>query len=279
MDECAPDDTAAAFMKVRHGNSRMIIKSQSGTAVVLRPGCGGMQGDVPMPAIFGGTYNPALEQWIDWKFDNTITNIYARHPETNVDIEVGTSGYADDVGETLLNCHDAGAAQDIIKDTENSTQALDTYINPLGLAQNLGKTEYTFCVRGPGADKDMKTLQAQDAVQGKVKSVARYLGSWLAWNGTLTVTFKKRIDAVHEAYWTCKGFWGRKVPLTVKRGTFIGLVYNTALSGLEAEVPTYRQMKRLESVIMKYARKLLGKESVQVVEGVNRQKSDEWVRA
>ena len=65
----------------------------------------------------------------------------------------------------------------------------------------------------------------------------------------LTLLMAKCILAVHEAYWTCEGFWSRNLSSDLERGTLIGLGYNTALSGLGAEVPTYKQMQRLQGTV------------------------------
>ena len=59
----------------------------------------------------------------------------------------------------------------------------------------------------------------------------------------LEIRCLKKKKAIQEAYWTCKGFWARPLPLEMKRSHFLGMVVNTALSGLEAECPTYKQVE------------------------------------
>ena len=67
----------------------MIIKTNTGDWVVLRPGTGGLQGDVFMPELFSEAYETQLQSWIEWKGHNTIGNIYAMDPLTGECQELG----------------------------------------------------------------------------------------------------------------------------------------------------------------------------------------------
>ena len=58
------------------------------------------------------------------------------------------------------------------------------------------------------------------------------------------------------------GFWGMKdVPSTVTKRVFHTMVVGAALSGMEAEVPTDWDLKRLDTVLVKLARKARGSEA------------------
>ena len=45
----------------------MIIQQKSGEATVVKPGCGGLQGDAAMAQEFSATYDPAIEKWLKVK--------------------------------------------------------------------------------------------------------------------------------------------------------------------------------------------------------------------
>ena len=67
-----------------------------------QPGSGGMQGDSPMPQISCATYNPCLQDWIDWKTQLLKSNIIGRDPYTGILVDVTTTSFADDVAETNI---------------------------------------------------------------------------------------------------------------------------------------------------------------------------------
>ena len=67
LDQVAPNAKIARVLKHRHKQNWMIITTNSGDWVVLKPGTGGLQGDVFMPELFGATYEPQLQSWIGWK--------------------------------------------------------------------------------------------------------------------------------------------------------------------------------------------------------------------
>ncbi len=46
-------DSRAALLKHRFKESMIIIKTATGAQVLLHPRCGGLQGDVTMPDMFG----------------------------------------------------------------------------------------------------------------------------------------------------------------------------------------------------------------------------------
>ncbi len=60
---------------------------------------------------------------------------------------------------------------------------------------------------------------------------------------------------------------------------FLTMIYNTGLSGLECELPTWAQVQELEKMAMYYARQILGPERPRVTEeGPDRRRSTEQVR-
>ena len=45
----------------------MIIRNGREEGTVLKPGCGGMQGDASMAEMFSAMYDPIVEDWIEEK--------------------------------------------------------------------------------------------------------------------------------------------------------------------------------------------------------------------
>ena len=45
----------------------MIIQQNPGDVTMIKPGCGGLQGDSAMAQQFSATYDPVLEAWIKIK--------------------------------------------------------------------------------------------------------------------------------------------------------------------------------------------------------------------
>ncbi len=56
------------------------------------------------------------------------------------------------------------------------------------------------------------------------------------------------------------GFWKAKIDGGEKAGLFKNVVYNTMLSGMEAEEPNEKEIRDMEREIMKMARKVLGRQ-------------------
>jgi len=95
-----------------------------------------------------------------------------------------------------------------------------------------------------------------------VKESARYLGNIRAADGSSKPNVKKRIEAAREGFYMLSGFWGLTgVPRTVAKRVFHAMVVSAALSGMEAETPTEWDIKRLDTVLVKLARKAMGSEA------------------
>ena len=69
---------------------------------MVQPGSGGLQGDVSMPSQFAAIYDPKIADWIAQKNALLDSALEAYDPLTGRLIDVGTTVYADDAGETNL---------------------------------------------------------------------------------------------------------------------------------------------------------------------------------
>eukprot|EP00959_Pyramimonas_sp_CCMP1952_P212499 4446093-Pyramimonas_sp.AAC.1 len=81
---------------------------------------------------------------------------------------------------------------------------------------------------------------------------------------------KSRISAVRQAWYQMGGFWTlRGVPHRLRRCLLISKIYNVALSGVEAFLPSVQQVQRLQHVVAQYARKAMLGQAVDWTSGVH----------
>lgn len=76
---------------------------------------------------------------------------------------------------------------------------------------------------------------------------------------------------MRENYYGYQGFWQcRKIKLVDKKEAYKSQIYSTAMAGLECEVITNEQYKRLERMNTRLMRKMAGEETSYVTEGGER---------
>ncbi len=105
--------------------------------VVLEPGCGRLQGDVPMPDMFSELYERSMANWIDREANTIQANVVAIGPLTNGHIDVSNTVFADDLCETNM-VEDPEDMDDVLG---LSTGMLDGELETLGMTQNLDKAD------------------------------------------------------------------------------------------------------------------------------------------
>ena len=72
-------------LRHRYQDAVMIIRDSQGAGIVIRPGCGGLQGDSTMPEMFSATYDPHVHNWIqNRKIQLSEHVILATDPVTGV---------------------------------------------------------------------------------------------------------------------------------------------------------------------------------------------------
>ena len=64
---------AARVMVHRFREVWVEITDDKGDVIILKPGCGGMQGDVTMPDMFCALYHENIKELMEWKKENTCT--------------------------------------------------------------------------------------------------------------------------------------------------------------------------------------------------------------
>ena len=199
---------------------------------------------------------------------------------------VSTTIYADDVAERNLTRNEADRQRVL----EISTQELDRKLTELKMAQNQGKAEHLPMYLGEGSITETRQALAKQWVegQGRIASNAKYLGNIEEVEGKGRLNVRKRIRAMEEGWYGKTGFWRRKdISYKKKRGLFLNAVFNTGLSGMEPELSTWRDLKAIDLVVVKYLRQLLGEDSAWCisnpqeggeVQNVYHQKSNKEVR-
>ncbi len=94
---------------------------------------------------------------------------------------------------------------------------------------------------------------------GIVGSEGKYLGNITEADGKTKKNTEKRISVMRESFYALQGSWKRKdVALNIKRNAFKGMVFNTAISGMEAEICTRQELIRIDKEVIRLARKTLG---------------------
>eukprot|EP00959_Pyramimonas_sp_CCMP1952_P113827 2379877-Pyramimonas_sp.AAC.1 len=85
----------------------------------------------------------------------------------------------------------------------------------------------------------MKAFYQQLKVPGEAKLVVRHLGADHQTDGWEYHEDGQRQKVAGNGWSTMGHFWGQKgIPMKIKRPVFLGLVYNSHLSGGEAWLPT-----------------------------------------
>ena len=258
IDAGAATAKDARILKHRFTSSRMCVMSKRGRGVVVRPGTGGLQGDVCMPEQFAIFYDKHVEEWIQWRIDNSTGTILAKLGDDW--LEVGTTLYADDINEKNLT-KDAHEFDTVVR---ASSDQLDQSLARVGMKQNKGKAEHVCSFGGQGQAGATKQAGAIEHAGGggEVKHCARYLGNLSMWNGHTSENTKKRIFVAKERYYMWRSFFtelGVRRPLRAK--FFKAQVYNTMLTGLECEVMPRGEVRYMDSLLLRWGRSILGQEN------------------
>ena len=89
MLEASTDGRTAALLRSRREQMEVKITTEGEGQVVIRPGCGGAQGDCIMPMEFRRAYMPRLEKWIQAKARMLGASVTAKDDVTGVDVGIG----------------------------------------------------------------------------------------------------------------------------------------------------------------------------------------------
>ncbi len=142
-------------LKHRYTHMNVSIATKQGEGMLMRPQCGGAQGDVGMPTLFRRTYEPVLAHWIHTKRE-TLPSITGSDPLTQKELDVSVTVYADDVKEINM----ASSWMEAIATISASTEILNTELINLTLKQNEGKAEHVPSFLGNGQEKHTRAFTA-----------------------------------------------------------------------------------------------------------------------
>jgi hypothetical protein len=209
-----------------------------------------------MAPEFGQAYEAALKEWTK----NTKRPIMAKDPITEVMIHIGTQMYADDVSDINVITKDTIEA---IADERN--EELDHILRGMDMAQNNDKEEHIISIRGKDAVKNSEEIRKKCKARreeskdfGIIVDEGKYLGNVAAGDGRTKQNTHKRIQAIRESFYALQCFWSRDdVKLNIKVNTFKGMIFSTALSGMEAEVIGRQELMTIDKEIIRLARKVL----------------------
>ena len=192
-------------------------------------------------------------------------------------MEVGTTAFADDVAETKC----VNTLQQLKDEIVASNDEMERALHKRGMAQNCDKAVHIVCNVGRGSAETLRQLSAwcEEQGLGKVCSKEKYLGNIKEYNGACGSNVERRIKVAQECYHSVGGFWKRQgVNFVVKKMVYKGLVENTLLSGMEAELLNAKEIQRLDKWNVLHMRKVLGANNSVNVDGARHQMSNKDVR-
>ena len=189
------------------------------------------------------TLDSHVLQTFDWWNDRS-PQIPVKDPITRHVVDVSLSTYEDDVSKTIM-CKDAA-------DLETQVDVLnfnfDASLERAGMAQNKEKQEHAPCFCGPG----------DQTLPGSCKRSAKYLGGQQHHLDTCEDEIKQRERAARAGWATFGRSWSRSsLPKQAICLIFSGMVVAALVSGIEALTLSAAQIRRLDSIILTYGRKLM----------------------
>ncbi len=202
------EDADAILMKQRHRRALVLLTTRNSEIILVSIGCGGMQGDGPMPDQFGQKYNELLDGWIEKTPAETapayITGRAALPEGPGPPVHVGIGGYADDTTRTSIITDPKN-----MSDISNKLDAeFDIALGKAKMKQNAGKKELMVHFQGPQANEYMQTVHTkQVAYKGTAKKQVRYLGGWPAIGGSNQQEVDMRIEASKVGWFTMGKMW------------------------------------------------------------------------
>ena len=151
VDECAnPGDRSLIKCRYRHTN--VIIRGHGGTELVVRPGCGGLQGDTSMAPMFSAAYDTGMRSWEEHCRAEVRDGLWACDPISGEQVQVGKTLYADDAQETNVT----ETVDELNGVLHVSNGFLNKELKSRGLGRNDGTDEHLVQFMGRGAVKKMQ---------------------------------------------------------------------------------------------------------------------------
>ena len=237
------------LVQQRYKKAAVCIQASDAWACVC-PRTGALQGDTSASDMFLEVYHPQIDIW-----NAAMPQISVQDPISNFIVDVSLATYADDVSK-VLECH---GADDLVHKVVFLNDQFDDALQTVGMAQNHDKQEHVPFFAGQGAHQHYKhVLEHQNALPGKCGRSARYLGGRQHHLDNAEEELEARHRAARVSWATFGKLWSRSgLPRRALCIIFAGTVVSALLSGLEALVLSSAQLRRLDSIILTYGRKLM----------------------
>lgn len=237
------------LLQQRYKKAAVCIQASDAWASVC-PRTGALQGDTSASDMFLEVYHPQIDVW-----NAAMPQICVQDPISNFIVDVSLATYADDVSK-VLECH---GADDLVHKVAFLNDQFDDALQTVGMAQNHDKQEHVPFFAGQGAHQHYKhVLEHQNALPGKCGRSARYLGGRQHHLDNVEEELEARHRAARVSWATFGKLWSRsELPRRALCIIFAGTVVTALLSGLEALVLSSAQLRRLDSIILTYGRKLM----------------------
>ena len=135
----------------------------------------------------------------------------------------------------------------------------------MDMAQNKDKEEHLLCMIGIGSVKDSQTMVEYSKNRrtttkdfGMIKTHGKYLGNTSQTNGKTNKNVESRMQAMRDSYYALREFGTRRdVKIKIKSTAFKGMVISAGLSGMEAETATPNEIQKIDTEILRLARKAM----------------------
>eukprot|EP00959_Pyramimonas_sp_CCMP1952_P370592 7761679-Pyramimonas_sp.AAC.1 len=182
-------------------------------------------------------------------------------------MDVSIRDYADDIHQTLpLLSPNALEAQTRVR---ASNAVLDEELElGGGFAQNREKENCLPVMAGTGAHTASRALlSGLVPLPGVVAAEGIYLGGMEQLTGGCGAEIRRRVEATRAAWRKLGRLWEDTHSIRIKRLAFRGTIVSAAFSGLETYLPGKLDLRRLDAVVLGFARVVLRDRRPELVPG------------
>lgn len=209
-------------------------------------GC--LPGDTPAPHQFSEAYNKALRKWDQairsGHYGKVPLPLTMHHWTTGEAADPTMTVLADDVARTGF-CVDY---KDFARQAEMWENTLNYQLEKIGIGQNKDKKKVLLALPSDGLFPNLSRL---------VVSQFEYVGSVFSCNDFGKSELSVRVEKAKRAWASMGKFWSKPAPEKFKLTCYRALVLNALLSGLEALVPSEKDMRTLEFFQLKCLRRIM----------------------
>lgn len=241
------------FLKQRYRSSYSLIEGQAAETILLKNGCGTMQGDKTSPDLVGEDYNEIADGWISLTPNFDDKELKAFDPISRQEVLTELTGYADDIQRTCA----IDNPLDLEKSCNFHGDILDACLEEPQLGQNYEKGEIMPTFLGKNARRyNLAAYNNFMLVKGKVKKRVKYLGAWSHSRGSNKAEVQSHIRAMQKGWCSMGSFWWPNSKKKIKQVVFGCMITNPAESGLEAAAFADSEITMLEKARIGYLRKI-----------------------